>query len=231
MLIDAHTHIQFPAFDADRDAAIVRAREAGVQMIAVGTQIGTSRDAVARAHEYPKDMWATVGFHPGHAVSGWHYDKNEQREARQERFDAAALRELAEDKKVVAIGECGLDYYRLIANREAQIARQKKVFLAQVAIAEELKKPLMIHCRPSQGTDDAYEDLLQIAKSKEQIAKIVHFYVGSPTITKRLLDAGFYFTFGGVITFSEKLAELKGVSAEEIARRTAETAGEAFRLS
>ena len=91
MFIDAHTHIQFPAFDADRDAAIVRAREAGVQMIAVGTQIGTSRDAVARAHEYPKDMWATVGFHPGHAVSGWHYDKNEQREARQERFDAAAL--------------------------------------------------------------------------------------------------------------------------------------------
>lgn len=207
MFVDAHTHIQFPAYDEDRDAAIRRAQAAKVKMIAVGTQRASSEDAIRLAEQYPNDIWATAGFHPGHTLAAWFHDTDEQKSGVQETFDRNALKLLARHPRVTAIGECGLDYYRLGANREAHIARQKEVFLAQVAIAEELKKPLMIHCRPSRGADDAYEDLLHIANRIARIPKIVHFYVGSPAMTRRLIDAGFYFTFGGVITFARDYDE------------------------
>ena len=224
-LIDAHSHIQFPVYDSDRDMVIKRAQEAGVKMLAVGMQASTSESAIQLAHKYSDDIWATVGFHPTHAThartsqtqsgltqtTGWFHDKKEQREAIPEKFDIKRLRELALDKKVVAIGECGLDYYRLEIGSKEQVVRikdlQKEVFLEQAKLAQELNKPLMIHCRPSKGTDDAYEDLIQILDSKFQIHKIVHFYVGSSKITKKLVEAGFYFTFGGVITFAKDYDE------------------------
>ena len=213
MLIDAHGHIQFPAYDANREAVIERARKAGVKMIAVGTQASTSEAAIKLAEKYPDDIWATVGYHPNHLYKTWYHDKNEQKEATPETFDIKKLRNLAiSSGKVVAIGECGLDYYRLGISDQGLGAGdlQRKVFLEQVTLAKKLNKPLMIHCRPSKGTDDAYEDLLSLVPSYLSLVlhKIVHFYVGSLKITKKLVEAGFYFTFGGVITFARDYDEV-----------------------
>lgn len=210
-LIDAHSHVQFPAYDTDRADVIRRAKEAGVKMIAVGTQASTSEAGILLAHHYPEDVWATVGFHPNHLSEDWYHDTKEQKEEIPEEFNIEKLRALAKDSKVVAIGECGLDYFRLPANGQQLTTvkdLQKKVFLEQAELAAELNKALMIHCRPSKGTDDAYNDLLSIIhNSKFIIPKIVHFYVGSPEITKKLVEAGFYFTFGGVITFARDYDE------------------------
>ena len=209
-IIDVHSHIQFPIYDNDREAVIDRARKNGVKMLAVGTQAAASEAAIKIARQYPEDVWATVGFHPNHVVlrqvqdESWYHDSKEQKEAAPEKFDIGQLRKLAKDPKVVAIGECGLDYYRLVESGKEKVKSiQKEVILAQEELAQELDKPLMIHCRPSKGTDDAYEDLLAlIPNSQFLIPKIVHFYVGSLAVTEKLVEAGFYFTFGGVVTFA-----------------------------
>ena len=208
-LIDSHSHVQFPAYDTDRSEVIQRAKEANVKMIAVGTQFSTSEAGIALARAYPEDIWATVGYHPNHLSENWHHDKKEQQKAAPEKFDIEKLRELARDPKVVAIGECGLDYYRLVEGEKLKVkSLQIEVFFQQAELARELNKALMIHCRPSKGTDDAYEDLLKtISNDQFPIPKIVHFYVGGPAITKRLVEAGFYFTFGGVITFARDYDE------------------------
>lgn len=221
-LFDSHTHVQFGAFDSDREAVIERARNAGIKMICVGTQFSTSNEAIKLAEKYPDDIWAAVGFHPNHASSeGWFHDPDEQSEVRPEKFDAGELEKLARHPKVVAIGECGLDYFRLTADDQRRTTiknTQKDVFLQQAAIAQKLDKALMIHCRPSviknsEGkaikTDDAYEDLLDlIVLEKINVLNIAHFYVGSLAMAKKLADAGFYFTFGGVITFARDYDEV-----------------------
>jgi len=160
MLIDSHTHVNFPSYDLDRQSVIKRAQKMGIKMICVGTQISTSTAAIKLAEEYPNDIWATVGFHPSHLNQQWYHDPHEQKEAVPEKFNIEKLRTLAKHPKVVAIGECGLDYYRII-NENLEIKDlQKKVFLEQAQLAQELKKPLMIHCRPTKRKDDAYNDLL-----------------------------------------------------------------------
>ncbi len=133
---DAHTHPQFPLYDADREAVMSRARAAGVKMIVVGTQYATSEAAIALAKQYPGEVWATAGFHPNHLAEAWHHDKNEQGEAVPETFDPERLRLLAQEKLVVAIGECGLDFFRLAGEKiEEQKERQKEVLRAHIAIA------------------------------------------------------------------------------------------------
>mgnify|MGYP001599030700 FL=1 len=225
--LDAHTHIHFPIYDADREEVIKRAKEAGVhphtttqggenssdpafgvgvKMLCVGTQAASSQAAVDLARKHPGEIWAAAGFHPNHFASAWYHDKKEQENAEREEFNALDLRKIAENKEVVAIGEFGLDYFTL--NQEAGIMKQEKedqqeAFEVQVQIAKDLNKPMMLHCRPSKGTDDAYLDAAEIFSTYGNLPpKIFHFYVGSPAVTKKLLEIGGYFTFGGVITFS-----------------------------
>lgn len=187
MIFDVHSHVQFSEYDADRDEVIKRMRAAGVKTVTVGTDTRTSQSALALAKRYPDDMWATAGTHPTNP----------------EGYDADALRVLARDAKTVAIGECGLDYYRIARDAAMIKKRQKELFMEQVAIAEEADKPLMIHCRPAQGTDDAYEDLIAILKgSKHPARAIIHFFVGSPAVAERFVELGCYCTFGGVISFA-----------------------------
>lgn len=219
--IDAHTHIQFLAYEADRSDVLNRAREAGVRMITVGTQAATSEAGIALAEKYPEDVWATVGFHPAHANIDWFYDKNEQREAASETFDAEKLRGLARHPRVVAIGECGLDYFRVAPEHlEATKTKQREAFLAQIEIAHELKKPLMIHCR------QAFDDLIDILKSEVRNLKsdapgVIHFFTGTKDDAKRLLDMGFAFTFGGVVTFSRDYNEvIKMITLDTILSET-----------
>jgi len=206
-MIDAHTHIQFAAYEKDRDEVIARAKAAGVRMVTVGTQKDASRFGIELAKKYEGWIYATVGLHPIHTSKSFHDAQELGGEngftSRGEEFDPAYYLELAKDPHVVAIGECGLDYFRIEGDIAQAKEKQKDAFLKHIAIAEAVKKPLMLHCRPSAGTDDAYEDILEIISNYQfPISKIVHFYVGSLEMAKKLLDAGFYFTFGGVITIT-----------------------------
>lgn len=204
--IDCHTHVNFAAFKGDYKEVIARAHAAGVFLVNVGTQKDTSRRAVEIANEYPEGVYAAVGIHPIHTDASHHdadelgsSDKEESFTSRGEEFDFEYYRKLAADPKVVAIGECGLDYYRIKEQGLRIKEKQRGVFEEHIRLAKEVKKPLMIHCR------DAFSDLIDIltkyqaAGSKHQ--GIVHFFSGTKEDAKKLLDLGFLFTFGGVITF------------------------------
>jgi TatD DNase family protein len=205
MYFDAHTHAHFAAFADDYREVIKRALDARVGMINVGTQRDTSKRGIEVAHEFENDpVYATVGLHPVHTEASFHDAKelgdNETAKgftSRGETFDFEYYRELATDPKVVGIGECGLDYYRLGPDSKT---KQAEVFIGQIEVAQAVGKPLMIHCR------DAFSDLITILKEHRSKLKpdagVIHFFTGTPENTRELLDLGFGFTFGGVVTFA-----------------------------
>lgn len=202
-LYDCHTHVNFAAFSDDVDAVMMRANDAGVGMNIVGTQLDTSRSAVALAEKYDH-AWATIGLHPIHTGRSYH-DEKELGEggkaftSRGEVFDMDAYADLAQSKKVVAVGECGLDYFRL--DPESKTI-QEEAFAAQIHLANRLEKPLMLHVRPSQGSQDAYDDVLAIVKREAVVRGDVHFFAGNWETAKRFLDLGFTLSFTGVLTFT-----------------------------
>jgi TatD DNase family protein len=218
---DAHTHVQFSGYDADRDAVIRRALDAGVWMINVGTQKDTSRAAVELAKAYPEGLYAAVGLHPIHTGKSYHDadelgggDAAKAFTSRGEEFDMDRYRELARDPKTVAIGECGLDYFHFNEDepREAQIEKQKAAFLSQIDLSIETGKPLMVHCR------NAFPDLIEFLKphADELVPGIIHFFTGTPDDAHRLLDMGFSFTFGGAVTFPPRKGMLRGEYDEAV---------------
>jgi TatD DNase family protein len=221
--LDAHTHVQFSGYDADREAVVQRALDAGVRkMIVIGTQKDTSRAAVALAEQYPDGtMYAAIGLHPVHTSRSFHDaqelgggDAAQTFTSRGEVFDADYYRALARGPRTVAIGECGLDYFHFNDDepREVQIEKQKAAFLAQIELAKEVKKPLMIHCR------DAFADLIEFVRphARELAPGVVHFFTGTPDDTRALLDMGFSFTFGGAITFPPRKGKTQGEYDEVI---------------
>ena len=224
--IDAHTHIHFPAYDADRPDALARASAAGVAMVMVGTTQSTSEAAITLAEGNP-DVYAAVGVHPLHATSSF-WDVEElgasdeaKRLAREgERFDETFYRRLAAHPKVVAIGECGLDYHRLPEGSELVKAAQRELFLAQVRVAFEVGKPLMIHCR------EAVPDLIELLTKNSKFLTIsnpgvVHFFTGTVDEARKLAGLGFSFTFGGVTTFSRDYDEvIRSLPADRILSET-----------
>ncbi len=200
---DIHTHVQFSAFDADRGDVLRRAREARIGMINVGTQADTSRAALAIAN--PNDnIFAAIGLHPIHTSKSYH-DTQELGEggkdftSRGEVFDYDTYKDLANDPRVVAIGECGLDYYRCSPD---SALRQKEIFASHIALAKEVRKPLMLHIR------NAYEDALAILRSGETVHGNVHFFAGNWEIARQFLDLGCTLSFTGVITFSREYDEV-----------------------
>ncbi len=210
---DTHAHVQFSGFDADREAVIKRAEDVGVSMINVGTQKDTSLQAIQLAEQYG-NMYAAVGLHPIHTGRSYHDAQElgggEAAKAftsRGEIFDIDHYRALALHVKTVAIGECGLDYFRFNAEegRDVQIQKQKVAFLAQMELSREVQKPLMIHCR------NAFSDLIALIKDNPGLLHsrpgVIHFFTGTPHDAKELLEAGFSFTFGGVITFARDYDE------------------------
>jgi len=212
VFIDAHTHAHFAAFAGDWQEVIDRALAHNIWLINVGTQKDTSSRALEVARGYPKGIYATVGLHPIHTAKSYHdvqelggNDEAKGFVSRGEVFDYEYYKSLAQDPKVVAIGECGLDYYRV---DESLKEKQREIFISHLTLAREVKKPLMIHCRPSKGTDDAYQDLLAILNEQNYDSPfVVHFYVGSPFMTDKLVARGAYFTFGGVVTFAREYDE------------------------
>jgi len=132
-------------------------------------------------------------------------------------FDIEKLRALAQDDRVVAIGEVGLDYFRLTQPDEEK-KLQKDGLVKIINLAQELQKPLMIHCRPSKGSQDAYHDLFdQFLISNFQFPIILHFFTGNLETVNRFLKLGAYFTFGGVITFARDYDEvIRAIPLENI---------------
>lgn len=181
---DAHCHVQFDQYDADRDAVLSSMREAQVGGLIVGTDKEYSRKAVELADG--KTLFASVGLHPNDKPG--------------EGYDDAYFRELAKDPRVVAIGECGLDYYRP-DDPEAEKKRQVPVFEAQIALARSLGKPLMIHARPSKGTMDAYDDAYKLVQNAGVLGNM-HFFVGNVATAKKYLELGFTFSFTAVLTLT-----------------------------
>lgn len=188
---DAHCHIQFEQYQEDDVALIERMRAEGVGGIIVGVDYESSRKAVELAERY-EHLFASVGLHPNRVES--------------EVFDAQAYRALAEHPKVVALGECGLDYLRPAEATEEVKRRQEEALRAHVGLAAELNKPLIIHSRPSKGTQDAYRDLIGIlAEEKRNSPNLrgdIHFFVGGLEEMRELTMLGFTISFTAVITFT-----------------------------
>ncbi len=213
MLIDTHCHVSFEAYKDDAEEVVKRALAAGVQMVTIGTRIETSVAAVkfAEAHE---GVWATIGLHPGHVHAQEYVDKNEVPADQvgaghaAEVFDAEAYRKLLAHPKVVAIGECGLDYYHAPkdAADDAWKTEQQAVCRAQLKLASEAGKPVVIHCR------DAHQDQARLIR--DEIAAgglarrgVIHCFTGTAEEAAMYRELGFMVAFGGIITFGKSVAD------------------------
>jgi TatD DNase family protein len=203
---DAHTHLNLLG-DNWREVG-KRALEAGVGFVNVGADEKSSKlaldqvkylEGVCLPAEARAKVGATVGIHPTCLA---------ETSGEGGSCDFEVIRDLAKDEKVVAIGECGLEYFKLPDFAKGSVvARQRELFIKHIELALEVGKPLMIHCRASQGSTDAYDDTLEILKSyKDQVGDRLrfnfHFFTGDWPTAQKVLDLGGYLSFPGVITFT-----------------------------
>ena len=198
-LIDTHAHIHFPDFDDDRDAVVERAKDAGVtKIITVGTNEMDSDQALAASRMYG-DVWFTVGLHPNDADRGH-----------------GALQEiarLARLDKVVAIGECGLDYYRRRTSPEVQ----EKALRFQIELAGELNLPLSFHVR------DAFPDFWAILDDYPAARGVLHCFTAGPDELRAALDRGLYVALNGIMTFTKEAYQLDAARQLPLDRLLLET--------
>lgn len=283
MLVDTHCHVHFNAFRDDSEEIIKKTREQKIYMNAVGTHKDTSVRAVACAEKY-EGVWASVGLHPVHLFSQ-HLDEEESSfQSREEYFDEMYYEKLAKHPKVIAIGECGFDVYRIPEGLTVQkiLERQREVFAGHVRVAQKVDKPLVIHVR------DAYEEMIEAisaenASRQTSLRGVIHCYISNWKNAERFLALGMYLGFTGIITFppkkndpvaqealldvvrrtplermlletdspylapgkyrgkrcepwmvsetAKKIAEVKGLSCDEVARVTTENAKKLFRIT
>ncbi|HVZ75680.1 MAG TPA: TatD family hydrolase [Candidatus Paceibacterota bacterium] len=255
-LFDAHCHLQLSQYDADRAEVIARMRAKEMGAIVIGVDLATSKGAIelAEAHDF---LWAAVGLHPND-------NPNEE-------FDAVGFEALARHPKVIAIGECGLDYFRAGGTPEEKAA-QKKRFEAQIELAIRVEKPLIIHCRNAH--DDMLEILTEYKKGRgEKLEIVIHFCTVSGDLAQKYLDLGCYLSFPGPVTYTDmyddsirvaplekilaetdspfaapvpyrgkrnepayveyvvaKIASIKGLSQEEMAKRVVENSQKLFKI-
>ncbi len=198
--IDVHTHVNLDAFHDDWEAIEAHTLAEGVAHINVGTGYETSARAVELAN-LNEGVFATVGLHPVRASGEAVHDLEDSREV----FDPAQYRLLAHNARVVAVGECGFDYYRVEKDTKA---KQEEAFIAQIELANELMKPLMLHIRDVKGSMDAYEDALAVLKTYAKVLGNVHFFAGTYDIAKKFWDMGYTTSFTGVITFANQYDEV-----------------------
>ncbi len=185
--IDIHSHLNFKDFDIDLKDVLKRMKDNGVATIVVGTDLESSREAVKLA-EKNENVFACIGAHPA--------------DERNFVFDEKDFVALATKPKCVAVGECGLDYFRFEGDLEAEKSRQAKEFIKQIEFSIKYKKALMLHIR------DAYEDAYEILKKYPKAYGNVHFFTGSIEWAKKFIDIGFTVSFSGVITFAREYKEL-----------------------
>jgi len=186
MIIDTHSHLNFKAYDTDRGEVIKRNLESGVVCIDIGVNYKTSKAAVDLAKK-SENIFSAIGIHPSEI--GEEFDKNK-------------YKELAKSKKVVAIGEIGLDYYykpKTKTRLEQFKEKQKEVFLQQLKLAEELNLPAIIHCRM------AHADVIEILKNYSlpatnyKLTGVIHCFTGNWEEAQKYLELGFYLGINGII--------------------------------
>lgn len=296
MFLDTHAHINLKAFEGDFAEILQKCLDGGVGVINVGTDMATSRRAVELVEDNlspalsseGEGVWAVVGLHPSHTYDNPYLDENESGIAiGREVFDYEAYKLLAQHPRVVGIGECGLDYYRLpsddqpsgspvipvsssdisdpslviqvstkeslwttagrpeskslnhgsrtafakphlsgmtekdehavTSQTELIKTQQKQAFELQIKLALELNKALVIHCRPSNGKTDAYDDVLSILKTETRNSKLetprfeVHSFTGDWPTAEKFLELGGYLGINGILTFDKT-----GVLAEVV---------------
>ena len=220
-MFDTHCHVQFQGFKKDAEEIIKKCGEKGMKLNLVGTQKDTSRAGVEMAQKYPF-TYASIGLHPVHLFST-HIDEEESSfTSREEDFDYEYYKALGQKPKVVAVGECGLDLYRLPEGRtvEEVLEKQKKVFTLQYKLAQELNLAMVIHCR------EAHQQMIELLQSlchpersegslsnslrdssalpqndKNVVRGTVHCYTSNWHFAKQYLDLGLNLGFTGVITF------------------------------
>jgi TatD DNase family protein len=182
IFIDSHAHLADAAFAGDRDAVISRAREAGAAaIVCIGESLRVAELAADIAARYPGFVFATAGIHPHDAAA---FD--EQR-------DIPRLRALL--GTAVAVGECGLDYHYDNSPRAAQ----RSAFSAQIALAAETDRPVVVHTREA---EEDTQSLLREAQTARVIG-VMHCYTGSHALAELALDAGWYVSFSGIVTFNK----------------------------
>jgi len=295
MLIDTHAHLNFNGYKGDFEEVIKRTLENDVWVINVGSQYETSKKAAEIAEKYEKGVYAAVGLHPIHLAEGIFKVKMDKEETafqtKNEKsksirsfppslslressvFDYEKYKNLTQSKKVVAIGETGLDYYyrpKTKIKLEQFENKQKEVFLKHLELARELKLPVIFHCRA------AHDDLIDILNTRYRILDtrlrgVVHCFTGTWEQAENYMRMGFYLGFNGIIFklnldeiikktplgrilietdcpyltpspmtgrneplyvkyVAEKIAEIKKLSFEEIAKVTTENAQELFKI-
>ncbi len=219
MYFDTHTHVNFAAYKDDAQDVILRALDQQTWMINVGTQSATSAQSVAMAQKFPTGVFAAIGLHPVHTWQQMLDEEESHFKSRAEVFIAEDYEKLL-DKKVVAVGECGLDYFRLPQEfKEDAIKKQKEAFISQIKFAKKHGLPVIIHCRdlpatPASGLArraGAYEDVLEILKS-DYVGGfgVIHSFTDTWETAKKFIDIGFYVALNGILTFDKtgKLAEV-----------------------
>ncbi len=187
--LDAHCHLYMEQYDADRAQVLANMQETATGGILIGVDLETSQQSVALAEQYDF-LWAAIGLHPKDNVK--------------EVFDIAAFTELAKHPKVVAIGECGLDYSTHDRNPVDEATRkiQKERFSLQIEFAAHVRKPLIIHCR------DAHEDMLRMLKDAKgkhgsSLNFVLHFCTVPLVFAEQYLHLGAYLSFPGPVTFTD----------------------------
>ncbi|MEQ1850091.1 MAG: TatD family hydrolase [Chthoniobacteraceae bacterium] len=183
MLTDTHAHLDYPEFQSDFPGVLARADAAGVnRLVCIGTGIDSSRAAITLAERWPQ-VWAVAGVHPNHVPD--------------ERPDfLPSLRELAQNRRVVAIGETGLDYFRLKQDDSAGRAAQAAAFRAQLDLAAELGMPVVVHERNS------WDDTLTILREYTgRVRAVFHCFGKSPGHAREVLALGHLVSFTGIVTF------------------------------
>lgn len=182
-LFDAHCHLQLPQYKDDLPDVLARMQELDMGAVVVGTDYATSKAGVelARQHDF---LWAAVGLHPNDNLG--------------EQFDISNYEQLAQNPKVVAIGECGLDYFRS-GSTDAEKQKQKERFEAHIALAQKLNKALIIHCR--EAHDDCIS-ILQTTAIATHVPVVIHFFTGTAELARQYLNLGCYLSFPGPVTFT-----------------------------
>jgi len=216
MLIDSHAHVNFNAYKDDSDEVIRRALDSGVWMINVGSQYTTSERAVMMAEKYSEGVYAAIGLHPIHLETGLVKIKADKEEIEfktwEEEFDYEKYKKLAlSSKKVVAIGEIGLDYYYRPKTKTKQAKfkeKQKQVFIRQFELAQELNLPVILHCRMT------HQELLEIlyqevrppdikqflgGRTSNSLRGVAHCFTGNLKDAEEYIQMGFYLGFNGII--------------------------------
>lgn len=213
--IDVHSHLNFPDYDKDREEVISRMATGKTWTITVGTDFETSKSAVELANASAKntpngknssaEIFACVGLHPADNAA--------------EIFDEKKYAALLKEPRVVAVGECGFDYFHMKEKTEEAKKKQREIFEKQIRLAIEHSKPLMIHSR------DAYQDTFEVLSSYkkqygDKVRGDIHFFAGTIEDARKFLDIDFTLSFTGVVTFAKsyddviKFAPLEMIMSE-----------------